>query len=153
MQKLRRLIARILARPIGPLPPRAVVLWWEARRVPYNAIVGVVGLVSATIMVGVAFTCESRGGAPIGLPDPPAFAIVGAVLYGVLANICYTGGWITELVVAKVWSVDTTRFGPIAFMLGTAFSVLVTLIPSGLVIALAAITSCGSKPAWIHVVG
>jgi hypothetical protein len=153
LRKLRMLIVRILARPIGPLPSRAVVLWWEARRVPYNAIVGAVGLVSATIMIGVAFTCESRGGAPIGLPDPPAFAIVGALLYGVLANICYTGGWITEVVVAKVWSAETTRFGPIAFTLGTAFSVLVTLIPPGLVIVSAAITSCGTKPAWIHIVG
>jgi len=142
VQHLRGLLAWLVARPIKPLSSRAVVLWWEARRVPYNAIVGVVGLASSTIMVAVAFTCESRGGAPIGLPDPPAFAIVGVLLYGILANVCYTGGWITELLVAKVWSVDTSRFGPIAFTLGAAFSVLVTLIPPVLVVAAAAITSC-----------
>jgi len=106
-------------------------------------IVGVVGLLSSAVMVTVAFTCESRGGAPIGLPDPPAFALVGVLLYGILANVCYTGGWITELMVAKLWSVDTARLGPIAFTLGTAFSVLVTLIPAGLVVAAAMITSCG----------
>jgi hypothetical protein len=92
--------------------------WWEARRVPYNVIVEVVGLSSSAVMVAVAFTCESRGGAPIGLPDPRAFALVGVLLYGILANACYTGGWITELLVAKLWSVDTARFGPIAFTLG-----------------------------------
>ena len=54
----------------------------------------------------------------------------------------YTGGWVTELLVAKVWSVDTSRFGPIAFTLGAAFSVLVTLIPPVLVVAAAALTSC-----------
>jgi hypothetical protein len=111
--------------------------------VPYNIIVGVVGLLSSAVVVAVAFTCESRGGAPIGLPDPPAFAFVGVPLYGILANGCYTGGWITELVVANLWSVDTARFGPIAFTLGTAFSVLVTLIPAGIVVAAAMATSCG----------
>jgi hypothetical protein len=125
------------------MPSRAIIFWWEARRVPYNMIVGMVGLVSSAVMVAVAFTCESRGGAPIGLPDPPAFALVGVLLYGIIANVCYTGGWITELVVAKLWSVETARFGPIAFTLGTAFSVLLTLIPAGLVVGAAVITSCG----------
>ena len=67
------------------------------------------------------------------------------LMYGIAANICYTGGWITELVVARFWRVDTVPFGPIAFALGTALSVLVTLIPAGLVIAAAAMTSCGAQ--------
>jgi hypothetical protein len=139
---LQRLLARWVARRSGSLPSRAVILWWEARRVPYNVIVGGVGLISSAIMVAVAFTCESLDGTPIGLPDPPAFAIVGVLLYGVLANACYTGGWITELIVAKVWSVETSRFGPIAFTLGTVFSVLLTLAPAGLIVVTAAIFSC-----------
>src|SRR5438046_4905745 len=97
VQHLRGLLAWLVARPIKPLSSRAVVLWWEARRVPYNAIVGVVGLASSTIMVAVAFTCESRGGAPIGLPDPPAFAIVGVLLYDNLPDGGYMGDWMTEL--------------------------------------------------------
>jgi hypothetical protein len=88
--------------------------------------------------------CESRGGEPIGLPDPAALAIVGVILYGILANVCYTGGWVTELVVAKVWAIDTSRFGPVAFTLGTAFSVLITLAPASLVVAAAVLTACGT---------
>ena len=122
-----------------------VVGWWEARRVPYNLIVGAVGLMSAAVMVSVAFTCERRGGAPIGLPDSPLFAIAGILLYGIVANVCYTGGWITELVVARLWRVDTSRFGPIAFTLGTAFSVVVTLVPAAVVVVLALVTSCRGK--------
>jgi hypothetical protein len=141
-QAPQRLLGWLITRPAGALPVGAVVLWWEARRVPYNAVVGVTGLISSVVMVAVAFTCKSRGGAPIGLPDPPAFAIVGVLLYAVLANVCYTGGWITELVVAKVWAVDTSRFGPIALALGTVFSVLLTLAPAALVVAAAAVTSC-----------
>ncbi|HBH02425.1 MAG TPA: hypothetical protein DDZ42_10985 [Candidatus Rokubacteria bacterium] len=111
----------------------------------YNLIIGAVGIVSSGVMVTVAFTCESRGGAPIGLPDPPLFAVLAVLLYGILANVCYTGGWITELLVARFWGVDTSRFGPIAFSLGTAFSVLVTLVPAGVVIVIAAITACGGS--------
>ena len=138
----RRLLGRLFTRPSGQLRAAEIVRWWELRRLPYNAIVGAVGIVSAGIMVIVAFTCESRGGAPIGLPDPPIFAIVGILLYGILANLCYTGGWIVELLVTKVWRLDTARFGSIAFALGTAFSVFITLIPPGFLIVIAAITSC-----------
>ena len=145
VQMPKKLLALLYARPVGPLRSKAVILWWEARRIPYNVIVGAVGMVSSAVMVTVAFTCNSRGGAPIGLPDPPVLAIMGVLMYGIAANICYTGGWITELVVARFWRVDTAPFGPIAFALGTAFSVLVTLIPAGLVIAAAAMTSCGAQ--------
>jgi hypothetical protein len=102
-----------------------------------------VGVVSSIVMVTVAFTCESRGGVPIGLPDPPALTIVAVVIYGLLANVCYTGGWITELLVVKLWQADTSRFGPIAYTLGTALSALITLAPAGVILAAGALTSCG----------
>jgi len=47
----------------------------------------------------------------------------------IVANVFYTCGWILELLVAKVWRVSTPVFGPIAFTLGTALSVVVTLVP------------------------
>lgn len=112
-----QLVRRLLARPLGHLHPLEIVRWWELRRLPYNAIVGAVGIVSAAIMIAVAFTCESRGGAPIGLPDPPLFAIAGVLLYGILANLCYTGGWVVELLVMKVWHVASS--GPQALGLRT----------------------------------
>ena len=143
IQAPRRVLGCLFTRPAGSARPLAVVGWWEGRRVAYNLIVGAVGVVSSGVMLTVAFTCESRGGAPIGLPDPPLFAVFAVLLYGILANVCYTGGWITELLVARFWGVDTSRFGPIAFSLGTAFSVLVTLVPAGVVIVIAAVTSCG----------
>lgn len=93
-------------------------------------------------MVGVAFACERRGGAAIGLPDSPLFAIAGVLLYGIIANVCYTGGWITELLVARFWRADRSRFGPIAFTLGTGFSVFATLVPAAAVVVLAMVTSC-----------
>jgi hypothetical protein len=97
---------------------------------------------SAGLIIATAWTCEQIGGVPLGLPDPPILAVIGVIAFGVIANVCYTGGWIVELLVAKVWRVESTRFGPIAFTLGTAFSVLVALAPAGLNLAVAALTRC-----------
>ena len=97
---------------------------------------------SAAVIFATAWTCEQIGGVPIGLPDPPILAVIGVIAFGVIANVCYTGGWIVELLVAKVWHVESTRFGPIAFALGTVFSVLAALAPAGLNLAVAALTRC-----------
>jgi hypothetical protein len=59
--------------------------------------------------------------------------ISGAVVYGLLANIAYTLGWVTEL----LWSWgDTERTEPmrsLIFWTGIAFSVAVTLLPAFLI--------------------
>ena len=54
------------------------------------------------------------------------------IAYGVGANICYTGGWISEVMVRKIWQERTGAFGPIAFTLGIVFSFLITLAPAAL---------------------
>jgi hypothetical protein len=94
------------------------------------------------VIFATAWTCEQLGGLPIGLPDPPVLAVFGVIAFGVIANAGYTGGWIVELLVAKVWRVESPRFGPIAFALGTVFSVLVALAPAGLNLVVAALTRC-----------
>ena len=97
---------------------------------------------SGTLIIATAWTCERIGGVPVGLPDPPILAVIGVIAFGIIANVCYTGGWIVELLVAKLWRVESTRFGPIAFTLGTAFSVLVALAPAGLNLLVATLTGC-----------
>jgi len=94
------------------------------------------------VIIATAITCERSGGVAVGFPDPPILAVIGVIVFGILANVCYTGGWVVELLVAKVWRVESTQFGPIAFALGTAFSVLLALAPAGLNLAVAAMTRC-----------
>jgi hypothetical protein len=72
-------------------------------------------------------------GEPIGIPDPPFFALLAVIAYGLMANLCYTGGWATELLVRKIWPDEATAFGKISFFLGLMFSILLTLLP-GIVI-------------------
>ncbi|MBI1963355.1 MAG: hypothetical protein HY616_02680 [Candidatus Rokubacteria bacterium] len=122
--------------------PAHVVAWWELRRLPYNVIVGATAALSLGVFFAVGFTCERAAGVPLGFPTPPLLVAIAVLAYGVVVNVFYTGGWILELLVARLWRVSTPAFGPIAFTLWTTLSVVVTLIPAGLVILLAAVTSC-----------
>jgi hypothetical protein len=122
--------------------PAHVVAWWEVRRLPYNMLVGATGGLSLAVFFAVAFTCRASSGVALGMPTPPLLVAIATMAYVIVANVFYTGGWILELLVAKVWHVSTPVFGPIAFTLGTALSVFVTLVPAGLVILLAVFTAC-----------
>ena len=110
--------------------PWDAIAWWEIRRVPFNLLVLVAGALSG-------FTIEligSRFVAP-GEDVVEPFAIVFWVIaYAVSANICYSLGWVTEL----LWSWgDTTRteaLRPRIFRWGMIFSVAVTLLPGVLIL-------------------
>src|SRR5207253_2780038 len=107
--------------------------WWELRRIPYNLIVGCVGIVTCVFIATAALASEIVFGKEFGLPDPPIFAVLGVLLYAIAANLCYTGGWIAELLVRKLWPDGTDRFAVWIFSLGVIFSILVTLSPSVLI--------------------
>jgi hypothetical protein len=65
-----------------------------------------------------------------GLPDPPVFGVFGVIAYAIIANICYTGGWIAELFV-RTWMLpaDSCSFGLRTFRRGMKFSICLTLFP------------------------
>ena len=72
---------------------KETIAWWELRRVAYNIIVGIVGIVSIIIMELFGSTFIGPGEdfvEPLGL-------ILGVLLFGLAANAGYTLGWIIEL--------------------------------------------------------
>lgn len=137
---LRLMNGRLFRRPTTPLTFWQVIGWWELRRVPYNLIVGATGMLSVLVIVTVAFVSEEMVGEPIGMPDPPIIAVVGVIVYGLMANVCFTGGWVLELFIAQVWGLQPTRFGQVAFGLGLIGSVFLTLLPAGVTVLGAAVT-------------
>lgn len=71
-----------------------IIRWWEQRRFAFNGYVGLVGIVSWFLVLIV-------GGAAVkpGVDfEEPVVMFSGPVLYGVLANVCYTFGWIVDVV-------------------------------------------------------
>jgi hypothetical protein len=121
-------------------PERAwdVIAWWESRRIPYNLIVGAAGIASAIVMLMTGFVTEHVIGEAIGVPGSPFFAMVAVIVYGIMANICFTGGWILELLSRRIWGARAEAFGEIAFTWGTLCSVLLTLVPTALTIVVGA---------------
>ncbi|MGC2321862.1 MAG: hypothetical protein WA463_04445, partial [Terriglobales bacterium] len=115
------------------MSPWDAIGWWESRRIPFNLIVGSAGIVSCLVAGIVSLGSSFLFNSDFGLPDPPLFALFGIIIYGIMANICFTGGWLAELLVRKAWPQEADRFATLSFSLGLVFSVLLTLTP-GLVI-------------------
>jgi hypothetical protein len=126
--RLSRLTASALCR--RDLPPNSawhVIGWWESRRIPYNLVVGLAGIFSSAVIVTIGlvgyFFFHSEFPAPTGL------TILAVIFYAMIANLCYTGGWVAELIVRKAWPNEADRFAVLTFSFGLAFSVLLTLLP------------------------
>lgn len=111
-----------------------IIAWWELRRIPYNVVVGATGIVTIVIIATAAWIASQKFGDPIEFPDPPLFALMAVIAYGVCANICYTGGWIAELLARSVWKEKVGAFAQITFVLGFVFSILLTLVPALLIV-------------------
>ena len=109
---------------------RAIIGWWEARRVPYNMIVGSAGIFTCIVIAVVAMGSYFLFNSDFGLSGSPFLAILGIIIYGILANVCFTGGWLTELIVRRVWPQEADRFATTSFSLGLFLSILLTLTPA-----------------------
>ena len=113
---------------------RDVILWWESRRIPYNLIVGATGIVSAIIILLTGLVTEHLVDDAIGVSGSPLFEIFAVIMYGIMANICFTGGWVLELFSHRIWGARAEAFGEIAFTWGMVGSVLLTLTPAALIV-------------------
>ena len=131
---LTRLRASNLCRRDYPITSaREAIGWWEARRIPFNLIVGSTGIISCIAVSIVGLGSYFLFDSDFGLPGSPGLALFGILIYGILANLCFTGGWLAELIVRKIWPNEADRFSTLSLSLGLIFSILLTLAP-GIVI-------------------
>jgi hypothetical protein len=125
-----RLRASVLCRREAPVTSaKDLIGWWESRRIAFNLIVGTAGILTSIIVGVVGLRSSILFGSDFGLPNPPLFALFGVVIYGIMANICYTGGWMAELVVRRIWPHEADRFATLSCTTGLVFSVTLTLAP------------------------
>ena len=109
--------------------PWDAIVWWEKRRIPFNALVCIAGIASILIIELVGSHLVRPGEDA----EEPFGIIIGAVAYGIAANICYSFGWITELPWSGGDTVRTEALRPKIFRFGLLFSIARTLLPSVLV--------------------
>lgn len=94
-----------------------IIGWWEIRRILYNLIVLICGLISMAIMSALVNLKPEED-----LQEP--LAIIG---FGILCNLCYSLGWFTEIINKK-----TKTYGPKMFKIGLYFTLFWIFIPAAL---------------------
>lgn len=101
--------------------PWDAIVWWEIRRIPFNLAVLTVGIVSVLLfaVIGSNVLQEQNIGSPL----------LEAVFYMLAANLCYTLGWITEILWSWGRTTETAAIRPKVFRLGLALSAALTLLP------------------------
>jgi hypothetical protein len=98
---------------------REIVAWWESRRFRFNLYVGIVGAIT-WLLVLIAGSAAVKPGVDF---EEPVAMIIGPFVYGLLANICYTLGWIVDTVSYR--GMPRTRL----YKAGVIFSIVVTSLP------------------------
>ena len=102
----------------------AIIGWWEKRRLHFNAAVGAAGLASIS-WIWLAEGILS-GGNFLRVGVPPWEPLL---LFGVLANVCYSLGPAVELFIEKIWGREVLPTGPVLYRMGLTFSVGLALLP------------------------
>ena len=100
----------------------AIMRWWEGRRLHYNLIVGTAGVFTLGIgeLTRLLPPHAHHEGPPIGI----------IILYGVMANVCYCLGPISEVLLEKLFQRKVLPVGPTLYRMGLTFSLGLTLLPS-----------------------
>lgn len=100
----------------------AIVRWWEARRLPYNLIVGAAGVFSVGVVRIVTLLPPDAHDDGVPLPI--------VLVFGILANLCFLLGPAVEISVEKLWGRKVLPVGPTLFRMGLTFSVGLALLPT-----------------------
>ena len=108
--------------------PWDAIAWWEIRRIPFNLVLlfaGVLSIVVAEFVGGRLLPPGEDLEEPLGL-------IAGVILYAIAANVCYSLGWITELIWTWGNTQRTETMRPKVFLAGLVFSTVLTLAPAAI---------------------
>jgi hypothetical protein len=109
--------------------PYDAIVWWELRRIPFNAILLVTGVCSFALILGIGSLLQTPGDDWI----EPLGIVIGGILYVVGANLCYTLGWATELLWSRGDTTKTEAARSIVYRRGVILSVVITAAPGVLV--------------------
>ena len=109
--------------PRGPLQ---VIGWGERRRLMYNVSVAAAGVLTLSVAVAL-------GVLPV--PGTMPTELMSVIVYGLLANVCYSMGPVADLVLRRILGIRAPDIGPVLFRYGFVFSVGLTLLPIPLMVA------------------
>ncbi len=123
MNDVADLLTWLFSIPPGKRSFLSVIGWWEARRIPYNLIVGTVAVGS----LGVFFVSISTSGRL--QPGEDAIEPLALIAAPFIINVLYTTGWLLEVVVNLLSPRGSGASGLRLFKVGLGFSIAVVSIP------------------------
>ena len=110
--------------PPRPTTARSVVLWWELRRIPFNIIVGLYGLVCLAVFFWAITTSGQLG------PGEDAVEPLALLVTPLGINVLYTLGWLVEVPSRQVVSDLSPQFGPLLLKLGLGLGLICITAPA-----------------------
>jgi hypothetical protein len=104
---------------------RDAIAWWEKRRIVFNLLVLMAGIVCivAIKLIGNHFK-------PGEVIFRPINFLIGVPFYALVANVCYTFGWIAELAWGWGDTSATEALRPKMYRIGVIFWIALTLLPA-----------------------
>jgi hypothetical protein len=96
-----------------------LIKWWEARRLRYNLMVGAAGIITWLLVLCVGSLAVKPG---VDFEEP-IMMIIGPIIYGLFANLCYSLGWIVDTLFYR--GHPRTRL----YKAGLIFSLILTALP------------------------
>jgi len=112
--------------PEAGRPLWKIILWWELRRIPFNLIVGVYGIICLAIFFWAILTSDHLQ------PGEDAVEPLALMAAPFVINMLYTLGWLVE-VPARIVKPDLSpRLGPILLMAGLGLGFFLIGLPAAL---------------------
>ena len=124
MTESQKLKSWLFEPPTEPGTVFSIIAWWEARRFFYNMIVGCVGICSFIVFIICIINSNALK------PGEDAVEPMVLLFAWIPINICYTAGWIIEVLAFKTGFGRKRLLGPKLMQVGVGFSLFCVLLPS-----------------------
>jgi hypothetical protein len=121
---LQRFTAWLFSNPSDPASTRAIFSWWEARRLPFNIIIGTYGMLCLVVFFAAITTSGHLQ------PGEDAVEPLAMMMAPIIVNVLYTLGWIVEIVYRSIAPDVSPRFGPRLLKLGLGLGLFFSTLPA-----------------------
>lgn len=116
---IRWLFAPPTASGAGP-----TILWWEVRRMPVNLLLGLYGL----LCLSISWAAMHYSG--VLKPGEQAAESIGMFLAPIAFNLCYTMGWVIDVLSQNPHASPSPHFAPRLLLAGVLFSCSLLTLPA-----------------------